>query len=373
MPNKFEGPHNVDEEDPLERPEGAFLERLKKFLSRTKTIQSESAMMAQQYPELEHEAMALNKRSGAFLQRAKKVFEIVALATAGTLAAGTGAEALRYQATRYDIAEKQNAAGETVFAHEDEETTKVLDYLSGKGEIPEDVKHLMEVEEVKESFTSNQVPAPPGLAEADEIALSSLFVKERDENRRRAGLRPAGADFGNLRDQIDLASVSRFPQNQALYDALWDLERKVGNPKVRMDMDRFSTPGPWARYDYKTNTIHIGFPGMVERAEFADQDYYVNLFLSEAAHGKQWKDSFATSDIKEYIDEHIGEPALERKAAEEGKTPYQVRQETEYNKPGTIEYEAHHDIEPQLRKEFKEHQEGEPQKNAEDGPHKKLE
>lgn len=121
--------------------------------------------------------------------------------------------------------------------------------------------------------------------------------------------------------------------NEKLYYALWELEQSCGNPRIRL-----RTSGYKDFYLPLTNTIYINPSHFLLDAR--------DSLISELSHARQRK------EYKINIFRAIKDSA--RAAASFLISVSKEIWDKSYNIPGTIEYEAHKIIEPELLKKIEE-------------------
>ncbi len=230
-------------------------------------------------------------------RKIKKMVRILSFATLLTSAVGVA----DYELTRYKVEIKIESNGDVTYAHEDPLTTHAINVLAGK-----------------EKFN-----------DSDKLKMPTV--------------NPVQNDF-----------------DPELYDALWQLNKKCGSPKVN-----FKSPGETSMlgsfslgknfYNPYTNTIFI---------DIRDSETNIANYIAELSHGKQFDQNpissnlLAVKGILQSIKEGVSNKAnfvtpqintISRRIEIGIKKSYKHR----YNEPGTLEYDAHEVIEPSLHSEFK--------------------
>lgn len=248
-----------------------------------------------------------------------------------------------YERTRWAVTQENNN-GSIIYRHEDKKTNDILNYISGINSLPENAKKELA-----------RICIMQLLSEVRGVKLPLDLEKRSDEDFRKFAVEALGlyldTKYEGVDDQyvIDLIGKEdwfkhftrdRHSPNSRLYRALWDIEQEAGNPKIRWtsDPEWINSQGFRASYDQITNTMYISPTGY----GYGD----INDLISESAHGKQFNENplkliAAGKDLIRII----GRSIITLKA------PSETREEL-YNIPGSIEYEAHKEIQPRLEKEF---------------------
>ena len=136
----------------------------------------------------------------------------------------------------------------------------------------------------------------------------------------------------------------RFEYDEQIYHTVWQLETECGGPNVRinfMSMDRGKLDIP--HYNPLTNTIYINepltlFPDVIQPAKLD-----LLGFTGEYAHAKQ----FHERPVETYLQGAESYIRIGKKILTEGKSVTAAQLE-EYHIPGSLEYIAHKEIEPEI-------------------------
>ncbi len=241
-----------------------------------------------------------------------------------------GISELKHYNTRYGV-NKIVRGAETMMEHEDPETTMWINYISGRGELPETTRFEIFRSKLKSELEADKIIIPENF---DTMSYGEIenFVF-RDPQLKQTKLLKAWQRFTKRKESFVNIIPKKFPKKDAIYHALWNLEGMAGNPKIRVDLDNR------AHYISATNTMYL--------ASF-NQDDYIHQFISETAHGVQWEKTPIVANAKKLKDTIIqGGTAVVQE-----KTASQVRDEYAYDTPGTIEHEAHSIIQPGLKDKF---------------------
>ena len=358
MTGKFEVPHEVpgDEKEIADIPGAELLDNslggeTERALERIEEVASRAEALAERDPEVRERAISLRDRAIKLGRQIKGAARIIGLSVSVMLAAA----AADYELTRYNVSEHVDDHGKLIFEHQDQETTRILDYLSGKGELPEADRLILEVQRVRKMIGSNDSAAAKKLEDMNEGELSAVW-DEREKEIYQGHAIPGIYPKGGLRAEID----SRYEYSQELYDVLWNIESEAGNPKICFR--DFSVKDPFALslnvnmdrafYNPVTNTIYIPYPAYnprFDKEDLSPPDLQVlDDFVAEASHGKQWEEAPITHDLRGLRDTaHVIVRAFQNK-----KGFNDTYKSTLYSMPGTVEYEAHKQIEPELKKEL---------------------
>lgn len=250
-------------------------------------------------------------------------------------------------ATRYSVTEVMHS-GDRRFIHEDEETTLALDYLSGRAAMPDRYMIRYRVSYLRKLSTEDGISLPNNVESLDGPGLDSVYRRHMEAWFRQKGIDPG---LVQIRRTIP-TPPNKFEFRSELYRSIWKIEAQAGNPKVRLlfSSDRsvrqiaqrmFMSGEARAHYNPATNTILIP---MDSGNQFED----ISSYLAEAAHGVQWSERPLEHDLIA-IRDRIETLVL---ALRHNEAPSEVVDTVMYEMPGSIENEAHHKIEPELRSEL---------------------
>lgn len=317
-----------------EQLEGVAKRYVEATFRRAAEVLGRCERFAGKYPELAEKAVRLKAKIKMELTKSLKVLRVATAVSAIAL----GGYYANYERTRYDVEEGIDHDGKKIFLHEDKETSNILDYLSGRTDLPRDMKLRLAKEFLPVATTNAGLtsPAKEELKVMSEEELKEAFEKLYNKSPRF--IWPRIYADGEWLDAL----FARKPEiDEEMYHGLWEIERIAGNPRIRWRKsghgeDLSSTP----HYNSITNTLYIGNPidyfevGMIEE------------FVSEAAHGKQFHEKPVSSGLR-WLKDVVG-TAAEAASLRSPSRAY----EGLYAKPGTVEYEAHRVIEPELKKKL---------------------
>ena len=260
---------------------------------------------------------------------------------------------MQHNTTRWSVNMEKNTDGTVEYKHEDPETTQILDYISGKSEIPGNAKRFMEISQIKmiRGFVNNESLRLGQLrknqsdnSDLDTMSESELSNEYDSQLQSLISLtspneKKSDVAFvkGTLKDQLP----TKYYYNPELYRALWIMEQKCGNPKIRFSEG--ATGISRSAYFKETNTIYIVYQGTGTLQTVA-----IDKFISELSHARQFDQEWFQTNIEDYVDIQI----VKSRAGVSGESFSDAYDKTLYDLPGTNEYEAHKIIEPELKREF---------------------
>jgi hypothetical protein len=305
----------------------------------------------------------------------KDALKILGLGLALYGAGGVTKEVDEHLSSRYEITKSIDSKGDVKFEHEDEETTRILNFLTGAEELSQEDRvhffreivreHLINkiVEERKLQLLSDGSYNPEDgvhlrLEETQEIEKSIPFTEEE----LKAKLLPQYIDYFTVMgsDQPEADAIERINKEFAdavdspiTYDknlqrSVWEMHQKVGSPRIRW-------ASPTDSEKAKRTATHVG----AGRAFYLSSDNTIYIvpgakisdlsgdWLAEVAHSYQYHTQPVTTRIRSVIDE----VKIQMRAISENKTRYEA-QLAEYDISGTIEHEAHQVIEKELMDDF---------------------
>jgi hypothetical protein len=347
-----------------------------KAFERVEQVVLRAEALAESNPKLRERALSLRDRARKLQKQVMGAARVIGLGAAVMLAA----EAADYELTRYNVSEHADNQGKVVFEHQDEETTRILDYLSGNGDLRGRDRLNFEMQRIRTVAKNARIAIPDKLEDMNEDQLSELWDTIERSLYEKYQLPTKYVD-GQLKKTVP----TRYEHSEELYKALWAIEREAGNPRIRFEdfskqgsiNGRLGVSTDRAHYNGATNTMYIDYPMSVLDFERKDglpktDAEVVDDFVSEASHGKQWEDKPLSHNFLMLENE----VSVFYQAMREGKAPNEIYLETQYGKPGTIEYEAHRQIQPELEKKldgYKEEKAKEWEKEIEEGRKRALE
>ena len=123
----------------------------------------------------------------------------------------TAADITDHKLTRYTVDEKTDDHGGLIFHHQDRETTDILNYLTGEGDLPKKDKLTFEVMWIQRVARNTGLAVPHGLENMSGVQLSNAWDTLSHEIYRKYGLRD------NYRDgELDRVVPSRYEHSENL-------------------------------------------------------------------------------------------------------------------------------------------------------------
>ena len=247
--------------------------------------------------------------------------------------------ATNYEKTRYGITEV-NEGSSVRYSHEDQETTQIIEYLSGKKDLDRAVKFNLAKAEIVDWLRDGiKIDIPLGMENLSELEFQKVALKLLEGREDDCGAKIAELQNDSWIDNI----VTYYSDNDGgIYKALWEIENISGSPRIRWKLSdqsyvRSLVSGSTSRpyYNPVNNTMYIS------------RSTGVSDILAEAAHATQFRKMPITSILKSL------KTGVEAIRSRDYDATYKIQ--------GTLEHDAHSVIEPQLHKKFDEVWRGLPQ------------
>lgn len=219
----------------------------------------------------------------------------------------------------------------TEYLHSDKETNTILEYLSGKNDLSYEYKEYLMKERLKNYSPEAQK------YNLDTMSLEDILVVllNKDGN--------SDLDQKRASELIDKLFAKPRALNEKQYEAMFDVLRDAGNPKISWNLgESVSRP----HYNPLTHTIYIS--PVVFGANVSMLD---NEFIAELAHSKQFSDKPVVSYLKSI---KSGFNMLGKFIARKGEDSFYEIQKEEYHESGSLENEAHSEIAPKLKEKLTE-------------------
>lgn len=283
----------------------------------------------------------IRKTARFILRRARDAMLLAAMSITLTYA--------NYERTRWTVTQ-EGGKNSIVYKHQDKKTTDILNYLAGSEKLSEEMeKELSRAELMILLNRWEDVDFPEDLqkrtdSEFREYVIEILKTKVTESPDM---IRFYIEKLNNGKEWFKYFIKNKLPQNQNLYQALWHIQQRCGNPKICWinDPKWVNEHGFRAHYDPLSNTMFIS---PVNFFDYSGNQTYgtIDDWLEESAHGKQFQDNPLElfSAFKD-IFKTLGRSMTLGKSVNES-------QNLLYDEPGTIEHEAHTIIGPELKKEF---------------------
>lgn len=246
-----------------------------------------------------------------------------------------------YYRTENSIETSQDQKGMITYRHPDQETTHILNYLAGRDELSEKEIERNFREQLK-GFAWNTGRSIPDDFDSYSIEQVDEWMATATTPYYRKG--DVQKEFAEYTKRIS----PRATHSENVYDLVWQLEQEAGNPKIR-----FLARG--------TSILNI----------FNDQEHYSVLnhtlyikmyspvfgLFAESAHSKQFRGGsifqYTKNSLRGLRD--IGKVIFRGLANADFSVPViplVPEQEKLYGEKGSIEYEAHNEIERELLKKY---------------------
>ncbi|MEK7525537.1 MAG: hypothetical protein AAB561_00765 [Patescibacteria group bacterium] len=260
-----------------------------------------------------------------------------------------------YERTRYTVQEKSDPDGSVGFVHEDQETTDVINLMTGSSELSSAFKLKVARDVAKSLFRGRlEINLPPEIDSVGEKEFNNLLVKVISAHKESliadGGL--LGIDLVNAvgrgEDFVGFLISMQYggKHKKEIYEILWRLERECGNPKIRLvsrgDKHYLVFKGSKANqfrasYHPMSNIIYLSL-------DKAGNGPLSDDFIAELSHGKQFSETPVTSSLVG-IKDWIGVFGSSLYNQQDIDTSYNEL----YDQEGSLEHEAHGVIEPKLR------------------------
>lgn len=270
----------------------------------------------------------------------RKTFKLTAFLAILVIILGVvGAVAIQVNLWRTDYSIVQNPDGS--YRHvEDERTTAILNYMTGRGALPQEELLVVTRLYVKNMLEEAEMEVPENIGSLDMKGLSRLVLRWHQENSSDHKLDTRV--FVNLFHDVS-AEAARPPLNDfgpEVYDQLWSMMNDVGAPKIRWleERDEYAsqlvassaTEGDkQAFYDPIDHTIYIRYGDSAQ------------ILFHEAPHPKQFREHPHRSYVRligALLHSFVGGVLSEaNRIYKEG-----------YREPETLEGEAHNIIQTEL-------------------------
>lgn len=233
----------------------------------------------------------------------------------------------------------QHANGD--YYHTDPPTNHILQYLSGKEKLTPEERTRLHLAYVKSEIRDGKkadVTLPDNF---DDMTMDQIkqWMLELDELKNKAEIETY---VQSLFDEIpEQRTVS-----PDLYSELWELEKRTNAPKIRWTFDYSSLlSDSRAHYSPRSNTIAV-----LPADEIGSTPYHD--FVSEASHAIQFQNApyearlrGVVSIIRTGIRVVLGKMPIDKRHLNRAYNE-------EYTLPGSIEQQAHEEIEVDLRNQY---------------------
>lgn len=191
----------------------------------------------------------------------------------------------KYQITRYTIS-KTEIDGMTVYFHEDSQTTEIINYLGGRGELSSEIKLKLYRQYVRSLFTLNKVkpPADIHLLEWEEVTQKLVDLRmelEPDKKLTREKVRELSQTA--FEEAVRSPLQDLFTPN--VYDNLWRMQEIAGGFKIRLLSEQDEFASKFVAYSLGTDSREFYDP--VENTVFISYFNAMNTLFTEGSHSSQ--------------------------------------------------------------------------------------
>lgn len=291
-----------------------------------------------QTPEKKSTLEQVKEKSLKFLKRTRQVATII---TIGLIA--------DYQATHNNTIEASNVDGKEVYTHSDKQTTHILNYLGGLDSLSEEEQLHFFKEYVTGYYSQgdHDIPLPENFLNFTKDEVNQFLLKlHNSENNTNKKLENTK---GHLEKSLERSYPKKYEYNDTIYKKLWEVEKECGSPKVDWTFGKkrdflISDNNKTAHYNSFTHTVFIN----AEDYKSLGGHFQLKDLVAEWAHAKQF-DEHPVGSTLQIIQDGLRIAGDVVTSKEHSFIKSQLK---EYNKPGSIEYDAHKIIEPYLEKKF---------------------
>lgn len=196
--------------------------------------------------------------------------------------------------TSYTI-DADTVGARTVYQHDDPRTTNIVNYLTGRGHLPERERIPLYRQYLEHVLEESNMPIPENLYKMEKTELDQLAIRwyiEKFPNNRQDS-ETLQALINKLFEIAIKPPLKGFPPD--VDNKIWHLLMEVGSPKIRWVQERneyasqlvaYSAGHKQSFYDPVDNTIYITYKDSV------------NTLLNEVGHSKQFRDDPVTSFLR---------------------------------------------------------------------------
>lgn len=273
---------------------------------------------------------------------------------------------VNWQITRYNVTERRDKNGDVVYEHEDPETTRILNYITGRGEMTESSKLACIRSSINDFYDkkgdlTEQIYAIRSLQEMRSFLIKNFDAfKKQKKGHKQQSLAASDMNTYNTPEifaDTEMNAVVRFNEDYRrkmspkLYSALWNVFKDSGAPMVRwttsenIELINRSSPGVSSYYDSQNNIIYID-----SMSSYSDG---IDNIIAEMAHSKN-KHTQPGEYRKRQLRGQLWMSAYRTIYGGGDKTDGQVYDSIMYQTPGTEEYVAHSSTESDIKNELEE-------------------
>lgn len=276
----------------------------------------------------------MNKPPEGFIKHLKKRSAI--------LAVGATTALISKLAFHHEVKQTTNHQGENIYTHSDPDTNRILHYLSGREKFSYQERRALAFSTYKarlicESASDSTITLPPDFVYLNEQEVLEFLTidspKPAFQIKSEFELRLTAMTY-NIPEQYD--------HNNDLYNQLWQLESMAGAPRIRWASEYNLPLGERTIAHYSLpNTLYI-------TPVYDEKDNPYDDLVAEASHAIQFQNNVPDAYAKLFST--LVHTTLRTAQSE---NPFRLSSFNnaygeEYQRPGSIEHDAHNQIEPAL-------------------------
>ncbi len=291
-------------------------------------------------PEKKSTLEQVKEKALKFLKRTRQVATII---TIGLIA--------DYQATHNNTIEASNVDGKEVYTHSDKQTTHILNYLGGLDSLSEEEQMHFFKEYIIgwSSQGDSKLTLPENFINFNKQELVKFLSKLDKINDKKQELENEQETLKYFERSLSRYYPKKYEYNDTIYKKLWEVEKECGSPKIDWTFGKnrdflISNDNKVAHYNSFTHTVFIN----AQDYKSLGGHFQLRDLVAEWAHAKQF-DEHPVGSTLQMIQDGLRIAGDVVTSKEHSFIKSQLK---EYNKPGSIEYDAHKIIEPYLEKKF---------------------
>ncbi|MGL5831036.1 MAG: hypothetical protein ACRCZE_02690 [Candidatus Altimarinota bacterium] len=276
----------------------------------------------------------MNKPPDGFIKHLKKRAAIVMVGATAALTSKL--------AYHHEVKQTVSHQGEIVYTHTDPDTNRILNYLSGREKFSIQERRALAFSTYKARLICNA-------ATNSTISLPSDFVYMNEQEVLEFLKIDSPKPTSQIQSEFELQLTAmtynipeQYDQNDNLYRQLWELEAIAGAPRIRWASEINLPLG-------ERTIAHYSLPNTLYITPVFDQtDNPYDDLVAEASHAIQFQNNVPDSYAKLFST--IIHTTLRTAQSENPLRLSSFNQAygEEYQRPGSIEHEAHSQIEPAL-------------------------
>lgn len=299
--------------------------------------ETQERMPSVQEPERKSKLKIIEKKiikfTPKFFRIARRVVAVGAIIAIGN-----------YYQTHPDLEKITDENGKTTYVHEDERTTHYLNILAGRDQFTEGDLEAEIKPSILSKLRKKGITLPKNV---EKISLNEAYILYYKNTDSAIVELETPEEFNNhnrqLIQMINDQNTLNYSASKDKYSLVWQLEKECGNPRIRFVTEAhltFVSPKfkDKDKYDPISNTVYIN------SGSFSDPR---KGFVPEMSHAKQFSDNQIGSYLKS-----IRDLASVTIAGRLNIPQMEEEYDNLYYKTGSLEYEAHEIIEPDLGRKY---------------------